>query len=109
MSVTAVDKIGQGRVWTGYDAKRLGLIDVLGGLEKAIEIASYLAKIDNYRIISLPEKEDPFETMIKGFKGEGNIAITNYLGINPKYIKTVETLIHGERIKTRIPFILEVN
>jgi len=109
ISIAAVDEIGQGRVWTGYDAKRLGLVDVLGGLEKAIEIASYLAKIDNYRLISLPEKEDPFETMIKGIKGEETIAITNYLGIDPKYVKTVETLIHGERIKTRIPFILEVN
>jgi protease-4 len=109
ISIAAVDEIGQGRVWTGYDAKRLGLVDVLGGLEKAIEIASYLAKIDNYRLISLPEKEDPFETMIKGIKGEETIAITNYLGIDPKYVKTAETLIHGERIKTRIPFILEVN
>ena len=47
----AVDEIGQGRVWTGYDAKSIGLIDSYGGIEKAIEIGALLAKIENYRII----------------------------------------------------------
>ena len=40
MSTEAVDEIGQGRIWTGYDAKDIGLIDTYGGLEKAIEIAA---------------------------------------------------------------------
>ena len=53
MSAEAVDKIGQGRIWTGYDAKTIGLIDAYGGIEKAVEIAVSLAKIEDYRIISL--------------------------------------------------------
>ena len=60
MSTEAVDEIGQGRIWTGYDAKAIGLIDAYGGLEKAIEIAANLAKIEEYSIISLPKKKDPF-------------------------------------------------
>jgi len=45
MSVEAVDKIGKGRVWTGAQAKDLGLVDELGGLDRAIEIARHLANI----------------------------------------------------------------
>jgi protease-4 len=40
-----VDSVGQGRVWTGYQAKERGLVDDFGGLDKAIEVAKQLAKI----------------------------------------------------------------
>lgn len=45
MSVDAVDNIGQGRVWSGADAKRIGLVDELGGLKDAIASAAKLANI----------------------------------------------------------------
>ena len=109
MSIAAVDEIGQGRIWTGYDAKRLGLVDVLGGLETAIDIAAHLAKIEEYRLVSLPKKEDVIETMIKEMKGEETMHIANYFGIDPKFVKTVENLLKGEKIQARMPFILEVN
>jgi protease-4 len=109
MSTAAVDDIGQGRVWTGYDAKRLGLVDVLGGLETAIDIAAHLAKLDDYRIVSLPQKEDPLESFIKEITdGETNY-IAKYFGVNSKYIKPIESLLKGEKIQTRMPFILEIN
>src|SRR5205814_6840204 len=44
-----VDSIGQGRVWSGTDAKKIGLVDVIGGIDKAIEIAAHMAKADKYR------------------------------------------------------------
>jgi protease IV len=40
-----IDSVGQGRVWTGQQAKDLGLVDEFGGLDKAIEVAKQLAKI----------------------------------------------------------------
>ncbi len=46
LSVEAVDKLAEGRVWTGVDAHRLGLVDSLGGFKEAIEAAAKLAKID---------------------------------------------------------------
>ena len=109
MSTAAVDDIGQGRVWTGYDAKRLGLVDVLGGLETAIDIAADLAELSDYRLVSLPKKEDPLETFIKEITGEESKYITNYLGIDRKFVKSVENLLKGEKIKARMPFILEIN
>ena len=109
MSTAAVDDIGQGRVWTGYDANRLGLVDVLGGLETAIDIAADLAELSDYRLISLPKKEDPLEKFIKEITGEESKYIANYLGIDSKYIKPIESLLKGEKIKARLPFILEIN
>ena len=109
MSIAAVDDIGQGRVWTGYDAKRLGLVDVLGGLETAIDIAAHLAKLDDYRIVSLPKKEAPLEIFIKEITGGETNYIAKFLGVNSKYIKPIESLLKGEKIQTRMPFILEIN
>ena len=109
MSTAAVDDIGQGRVWTGYDAKRLGLVDVLGGLETAIDIAAHLAKLDDYRIVSLPQKEDPLESFIKEITGGETNYIAKYFGVNSKYIKPIESLLKGKKIQTRMPFILEIN
>jgi len=40
-----IDSIGQGRVWTGGQARERGLVDEFGGLDKAIEVAKQLAKI----------------------------------------------------------------
>jgi protease IV len=51
MSVNQMHKIAQGRVWSGLDAKRLGLIDKLGGLEEALDSAAKLANLgDNYKV-----------------------------------------------------------
>jgi protease IV len=60
MSVAAVDKIGKGRVWTGAQAKEIGLVDELGGLDRAIEIAKQLAHIpanDSVRIERFPQEK----------------------------------------------------
>lgn len=45
MSIEAVDKIAKGRVWSGAQAKQLGLVDELGGLDTAIEVAKQLSNI----------------------------------------------------------------
>ena len=51
MSVQAIDAVAQGRVWAGTDAKRIGLVDQLGGYDDAIELAARLAKLgDDYDV-----------------------------------------------------------
>lgn len=60
-----VDSIGQGRVWTGRDALELGLVDVLGGLEQAIEISTKMANLKDFRIVNLPKQKDPIEILIE--------------------------------------------
>ncbi len=110
MSTTAVDEIGQGRVWTGYDAKDIGLIDTYGGLEKAIEIAVYLAEIEEYRIISLPKKKDPFAELALKFGGETSISdlVMLKLGLKTELTNPIENLLKRDKIQARIPFIMEL-
>jgi protease-4 len=64
-----VDGLGQGRVWTGTQAKERGLVDEFGGLEKAIEIAKQLAELPadkDVRRIAYPEARSFFETLMGG-------------------------------------------
>jgi len=110
MSATAVDEIGQGRVWTGYDAKEIGLIDTYGGIEKAIEIAAYLAKLEDFRIISLPKKKNPFEELSLKLGGEASISdlILSKFGFITQMTVPIEELLKGDRIQARVPFIMEL-
>jgi len=110
ISTTAVDEIGQGRVWTGYDAKEIGLIDTYGGLEKAIEIAAFLAKVEDFRIISLPKKKNPFEELSLKLGGEASISdlILSKFGFTTQMTKPIEELLKGDRIQARVPFIMEL-
>lgn len=110
MSTNAVDEIGQGRVWTGYDAKEIGLIDTYGGVEKAIDIAAYLAKIEDYRVISLPKKKDPFtELALKlGNSSSFSDILFTKLGLKTELTQPIESLLKGDKIQARIPFIMKL-
>lgn len=50
MSRSEVDAVARGRVWSGVDAHRVGLVDELGGLEQAIESAAELAELDEWHV-----------------------------------------------------------
>ena len=110
LSKTAVDAIGQGRVWSGYDAKNIGLVDTYGGIEKAISIAVELANITEYRIISLPKKKDPFTELAMTLGKEGSISeiLMNKIGFQTKLTKPIENLLEQDIIQARIPFIIEL-
>ncbi|MFT7628486.1 MAG: protease-4 [Ulvibacter sp.] len=110
MSTEAVDEIGQGRIWTGYNAKDIGLIDTYGGIEKAIEIAAYLAKVEDYRIISLPKKKNPFEELSLKLGGKASISdlILSKFGFTTQMTEPIEELLKGDRIQARVPFIMEL-
>lgn len=62
---TELDKIAQGRVWTGATAKELGLVDVLGGLETALNIAIEKAGVEAYTVMNYPKKKDFLETLME--------------------------------------------
>ena len=110
ISKKQVDEIGQGRVWSGYDAKKIGLIDEFGGIEKAIELAAKLAEIDEYRTISLPKQKDPFTEFIDDLT---QTKFSNMLNdelnlINEKDFIAIKEIVKGDKIQTRIPFILDL-
>lgn len=69
MTTEQVDAIAQGRVWTGTDALKNGLVDELGGLDEALKYAAKIAKIKDYRIENYPEYEKSFEDLLGNFTG----------------------------------------
>lgn len=56
MTPEQVDRIGQGRVWTGNQALAIKLVDKLGSLDDAIAIASQRAKLQSYNVMPYPAK-----------------------------------------------------
>lgn len=64
MSTESIEAVAQGRVWTGEMAKELGLVDMLGDIELAKEIAAQKAGIENYTLISYPEEKGAFASLL---------------------------------------------
>jgi len=69
MTPEAVDAIAQGRVWTGNDALKNGLVDEIGGLDDAIKYAAKLGKTTDYRTKNYPEYERTFDKFLSGLTG----------------------------------------
>ena len=67
MTFEQVDAIGQGRVWTGSDAIKIGLVDKIGGLDEAIVEAAKLGKTNKYRTQDFPEFEKDFGDILENF------------------------------------------
>lgn len=65
MTVEEVDNIAQGRVWSGEDAHRLGLVDKLGDLDDAIESAAKLANVSDYEVRFVKRELNPTEQMLR--------------------------------------------
>ncbi len=64
MSTSDIEAIAQGRVWTGEMAMEIGLVDILGDIETAKEIAAQKAGIDSYTLISYPEERGAFALLM---------------------------------------------
>lgn len=64
MTKDEVDEIAQGRVWTGAEAKEQNLVDVLGGIDKALSIAAEKAGVEQYKLSILPKKKDLFQVLM---------------------------------------------
>ena len=109
MKFEDVDKIGEGRVWSGANAMEIGLIDGFGGLDEAIILAAEAANIEAYRTVNYPKLEDPFEQFIKELQGNVRISILKQeLGTEYKYYETLRNIKNQEGIQARIPFDIEI-
>lgn len=109
MSVEAIEKIAEGRVWTGATAKELGLVDELGGLDKAIEIAAQKAEVEAYSLLTYPAMDDFFSTLMDTGKEhyiEGKLVET--LGEAYPSIKFIQNVKDMDRIQARMPFDLRI-
>lgn len=110
ISMEELDKIAQGRVWTGSTAKELGLVDELGGLDKALEIAIAKAGVDAYTVMNYPKKEGFLESLMN--TNPGNYIKARMLNgkMNDVYrqFSIIENFDKIDRIQARVPFELSI-
>jgi len=110
MSAASVDSIGQGRVWSGTSALRIGLIDEIGGLKDAINGAAKLAGVESYSIRELPVLEDPYTKILSQLSGELRISILkNELGESVKYYKMFQEIKDMSGIQARLPYFIDIH
>ena len=106
MSKEAVDQVGQGRVWTGIRAKELGLVDELGGLDRALEIAVAQAGVEGYTRIDYPGKKSAWE-QLKDFNPAGYVKARVLQGEAGRWFRQMETLDSfdlQDALQARMPF-----
>lgn len=91
MSIEAIKKIAEGRVWDGATALEIGLVDELGDLDAAIEWVAQKAKLDKYKTSAYPKQKTAMEQLMDelGMNVRSKIA-ASYLGENYKYFKALE-------------------
>lgn len=105
MTVEKVDEIGQGRIWSGINAIEIGLVDKLGGLDMAIEIAAEKAKLERYRLDNYPKKKEPMEALLEKLGQDVKYQlIEKELGTFGPYYKSLKNLAAQKGIQARIPF-----
>jgi protease-4 len=108
MSVEEVDKVAQGRVWSGSDAYNIGLVDSLGGLEEAVAYAAKLAETESYRTTNYPKFSDDFESFLQSLQPSpfGQTAIGKSIQHFQSLFSKQPTQI--DHIQARIPFELNI-
>lgn len=103
-----VDSIGQGRVWTGADALELGLVDEMGGLDKAIAYAAKAANLTDYSLKDYPKQKSLMDMLMSGDMPEPytKSLIKNKLGNNYKYFEAVENISKLDGVQALMPFLI---
>jgi protease-4 len=108
MPMEKVEEVAKGRVWSGIAAKRVGLVDELGGLHDAITEAAKLANLSHYELLKLPEEETPFKKLLKsGDEHAQSWLVETFLGSEflPvwKQQKNLQKISKMEGIQARMP------
>jgi protease-4 len=104
MSVAAVDKIAKGREWSGTQGKDLGLVDELGGFDRAIDVAKELAHIpadESIRIVRFPEEKSLFEELLQREKD----TVTESRSIEETVRRLVGVM---DPVQARVPYELHI-
>ncbi|HVG42403.1 MAG TPA: signal peptide peptidase SppA [Chitinophagaceae bacterium] len=101
-----VDSIAQGRVWSGEDALRIGLVDKMGNLQTAIDCAARLAKVSDYSLREYPQTKSWFEDFLKTTKESPQAMIKKEIG--EKNFTVYQQLMQVQQmcgsVQARLPF-----
>jgi len=111
MTTAEVDSIGQGRVWTGKEAKEIGLVDELGGLDDAIAYTAKLVKLEKYKTTLYPRYKKDFKDAFSGnpfMKFKEELIIQEMGEENYKLYKTLQSFQNMKGAQARLPFVFEI-
>ncbi|WP_407546766.1 signal peptide peptidase SppA [Vibrio parahaemolyticus] len=90
MTVEDVDKVAQGRVWTGQDALSFGLVDQMGDFDDAVELAAKLANVTDYGIYWVEEPLSPTELFLQEFMNQVKVSLgVDATSLLPKSLQPV--------------------
>ncbi|MDD4534469.1 MAG: signal peptide peptidase SppA [Prevotella sp.] len=113
MNMDKVEEIAQGHVYLGSDALKIGLVDALGGLDKAVVKAAQLAKLDTYYTESYPGTTSWYEQLMKDSEDSTNKLLDDklkmYLGNFYEPFVLMQTASNQSGLQARMPFLLKVN
>ena len=103
LTVSFVDSIGQGRVWAGSDALKLGLVDALGNIDNAISKAAELAQLDKYDICTYPKQKDWFSLLFNMKDDAVDAAVRQRMGQFYFIFDGVQQVLDQEGVQARMP------
>lgn len=105
LSKEDINKVGQGRVWTGDQALENGLIDKIGGIDTAIELAAELANLEYYSIKKITSSKDIWKDFLEKQIGDIKLSlIKSSLGEDYEYLQTIQNMRSASGIQARIPY-----
>lgn len=110
MEQSAVDEIGQGRVWAGADALKIGLVDALGNIDDAVAKAAELAKLENYKISYYPKKKDFWTRLMEKSSNDNNVQafIKQELGDQYYIYQGLNQLKRAEGVQAMMPMQIRI-
>lgn len=109
ISQDSVKMIAEGRVWTGEQGLKIGLVDELGNLDAAVSHAAKLAKADKYRTVGYPAPANPFEQMLNQKKnGYLESHLHDMLGENYTAYSMLRDIRKQDYMQARMPYELNI-
>ncbi len=107
---TFVDSIARGRVWSGTDGLKLGLVDSLGGLQDAIAYAARKAHLGkNYRISNYPKRKEFFQELLDELSGKAEARILgNKLQVMEPYLSQIRVWSRMKGVQARLPYVMTI-
>ena len=110
-SVEQIEEIAQGRVWLGNDALKIKLVDEIGGLDKAIEKAAKLAKLDKYHATNYPEEASWWENLMNSMDSKDSyldMQMRETLGEYYEPLMFVKSINRQNAIQARLPYYVNI-
>ncbi len=111
MPQDSIKVIGEGRVWTGLHARRLGLVDQLGGLQDAVSVAKKRAKLKDCSVVEYPVKTDFWDGLVGRILGmeQMDYELRNSLGEFYGLLRSAKELGDRDLIQAAMPYIIKFN